>query len=108
MSLTSVGCYIWVVYFSCLDCISAQDKRTRTPKYKPQPRYTKPQLPEPNSARTVDFNSTTDIREAVYLDWYAQKMERSKQELKEKKKLEKEAEEKKKKVNDLHNLCDFL
>jgi hypothetical protein len=46
----------------------------------------------------VDFNSTTDIREAVYLDWYAQKMERAKQELKEKKLKEKELEDKKKKV----------
>ena len=80
------------------DVVRAQDSRARTPKYKPQPRYTKPQLPDPDSARNVDFNSTTNIRDAVYIDWYAQKMERAKKELKEKKLKEKEAEEKAKKV----------
>ncbi|ELU14933.1 hypothetical protein CAPTEDRAFT_213699 [Capitella teleta] len=77
--------------------LRAQEKRPKSSKFKVQPRYTKPQIPAPDSARTVDFNSTTDIREAVYLDWYAQKMERAKQELKEKKKKEQEEEEKKKK-----------
>ena len=47
---------------------------------------------------TADFNSTTSIKDAIYMDWFKQKQERAKQELKEKKRQEKEEEEKKQKV----------
>ena len=55
----------------------------------------------------MDFNSTTSIKDAIYLDWFKQKQERAKQELKEKKQKEKEAEEKKKKVRNPKFSCSL-
>ncbi|XP_077992600.1 uncharacterized protein LOC144446659 [Glandiceps talaboti] len=46
---------------------------------------------------TPNFDDSSSIRQAIYEDWYVQKMERAKKELQVKKKKEKEEEEKKEK-----------
>jgi hypothetical protein len=71
---------------------------TLTRKVRPQARYAKPQieLGTPKSERSYD--STASIRQSIFQDWYAQKMDRSKQELIENKRKEKEEENKKRKV----------
>ncbi|XP_064630782.1 trichohyalin-like isoform X2 [Lineus longissimus] len=70
---------------------------TMTKKVRPQARYAKPQI-EPDTQKSErSYDSTASIRQSIFNDWYSQKMDRSKQELIEKKKKEKEEEEKKKK-----------
>jgi len=68
----------------------------KTPKHCPKPRYAKPvinTMPSPSSS-SLSFNSTTDIRMAVYQEWYQEQLEKTKKELKEKKQREKELEKK--------------
>lgn len=75
---------------------------TKTPKmkYKPQPRYAKPQAEQLNTSvgSLSNFNSTTDLRDAVFADWYKERMVKAKQNAKEKKLQEQEKLDKEKKV----------
>jgi len=75
---------------------------------KPKPRYTKPSVgsshfssSRPNSASVgsdLNFDSTTNIRNAIFDEWKLQAQKRIKQTQLEKKKIEQELEEKKRKV----------
>ena len=67
----------------------------KLPKHRPKPRYVTPPVKEPT---TQTFNSSTDIRQAVFDEWKKERMEQAKKDLIEKKKKEKLEEEKKKKV----------
>ena len=74
--------------------------KTKTFKHRPKPRYVKPMVetfPRGMSPQP-DFNSTTSIKDAIYIEWFKEKQERAKKELKEKKQKEKEEEERKAKV----------
>ena len=71
---------------------------------RPKPRYgTLPGEPIKEN-KVPEYNSTLDIRDAVYEDWYRKRMKASKQAEKEKKKKEEEAAKKKKEVR----MCALL
>ena len=82
-------------------CPRAQDQKSQSMRYKPQPRYAKPQVvTTPTGLQTgpASFNSTGSIRDTIYQEWYAERQEKLRKEKLEKKKKEKEEKEKKEKV----------
>ncbi|XP_025095368.1 microtubule-associated protein 9-like isoform X3 [Pomacea canaliculata] len=66
-------------------------------EHRPKPRYGVLPGETVSLATERQFNSTTDIRNAVYEEWYRQHMKEAKRMQKEKEKKEKEENEKKKK-----------
>ncbi|XP_041368972.1 protein maph-9-like isoform X2 [Gigantopelta aegis] len=71
-------------------------KDRKTPKHRPQPRY--PTLPGQSTEQPPqNFEDTVAIRQAIYDQWYRDRMKESKKKALEQKKKEKEEEEKKKK-----------
>ena len=54
-----------------------------------------------------EFNSTIDIREAVYEEWYRKRMKAAKEQQKEKQRKEEEEARKKKEVGSLDILSFF-
>ena len=89
------------VFFPC--STSASRSRPRHTSYKvckPQPRYAKPTLKPDESAADLsrNYDSSESIRQAVFEEWKAKRLQNAKQELLEKQRKEKEIEEKKKKV----------
>lgn len=69
-------------------------------EHRPKPRYGVLPGETVSLATERQFNSTTDIRNAVYEEWYRQHMKEAKRMQKEKEKKEKEENEKKKKVSE--------
>ena len=67
---------------------------SHTPRVKPKPRYARPE----SAGAPANFNSTLDIRDSVYEQWYAERMVSARQEKADKLRQEKEEEEKKKRV----------
>ena len=81
--------------------IFSETKKPRSQSARrPKPRYAKPMIESFPTSRpaTADFNSTTDIREQVYLDWYKERTDRAKKEREERKKREEEEKKKKEEV----------
>ena len=78
-----------------------EERRSKTVRHKPKPRYVRPLVetfPTTPPDTPSSFDSTRNIRTAVFQEWYAARLETKKKELREKKQKEKEEEEKKQKV----------
>ena len=75
-------------------------------QHRPKPRYGTP----PGEVRALsarEFNSTGDIRDAIYEDWYKERIKAAKIKKKEEEKKKKEKEEKEQKVTSLL-ILDFF
>ncbi|KAK7110783.1 microtubule-associated protein 9-like [Littorina saxatilis] len=76
--------------------VSAQAKV----QHRPKPRYGTLPGQTSKEATMPEFNSTIDIREAVYEDWYRKRMKSAREEQKEKQRKEEEAALKKKQAEE--------
>ena len=85
------------IYVSC----SIRTNKPPTDVPRPKPRYAKPSVKsaaESRSLSNISFDSTTDIRQAIFEEWKAKRTKQLAREKLVKEKKLKEEEEKKKKV----------
>jgi hypothetical protein len=108
LSLRCVFCFDFeVCVLLSLPCLYRKPKTDTKAESKsaslvrPKPRYAKPGVPVNESvdpAGSVNLNSSRAIRDVVFMAWEQQKLKKIKADLEAKRKLEKEAEDKKKQV----------
>ena len=70
-------------------------------QHRPKPRYGTLPGQTTKEATMPEFNSTLDIRDAVYEEWYRKRMKAAKEQQKEKQRKEEEEARKKKQVRGL-------
>lgn len=77
----------------------AKEERTHLKKYKPKPRYPKsPVKANSTVPQSPSFDSSTNIRDVIFQEWYTERQEKARKEALERKKKEKEEKEKKQKA----------